>query len=304
MAVTVAVTLLTYSAQRERKAERENAAVYNPDAADIERSCIYATTREQIVHCLRQATDAGREARERQADLRAQQDVAAISIGIFWFTALGFVTSAAGLVALVWTFREQQRLTQHVSRAYVEALEASVDYFADWAITIRVVFFNSGDTPATDVRITGHLRYMPGQLKSQTQAPPDELIPFELHTVSYVGPHLTEYGFGIIPELPALVPLMRLETIQKGNSEGWVTRRNLRIKGEITFLDAFGEERTTPFAGDIGAFIKEGDNEFRGVGRAWERQQKSDEWAKQYRERQKQKAGTKPKPAAAEPKKE
>ena len=63
-----------------------------------------------------------------------------LGIGQLWFAALSFIASGLGLVALVWTFYEQRKLTQNESCAYLEVVRAEILHSAMFGLDLLGFF--------------------------------------------------------------------------------------------------------------------------------------------------------------------
>lgn len=105
-----------------------------------------------------------------------------INKGILWFAALSFFSSAGGLIALVWTFSEQRKLSVSQTRAYLEVLGGRYIPFEDrGAPNFRIGIKNVGQTPANNIRIIGETIFDPGaiagnKLGAIVSTPFDEMI--------------------------------------------------------------------------------------------------------------------------------
>jgi hypothetical protein len=154
----IGVMLGTYSSLLDRDQERQHAGTSSAEYTDIESKCFHPPVTTQAIDCVRKEVEAQRTAQHDQADLRAQQDVAALNIGILWFAGFSFISSGVGVVLLIWTFREQRNLTKGESRAYLEIGWAELGGDRTYGLTYGVWLTNSGKTPARNVRVHGTMR--------------------------------------------------------------------------------------------------------------------------------------------------
>ncbi|RYG93391.1 MAG: hypothetical protein EON58_18450, partial [Alphaproteobacteria bacterium] len=154
--------LFTYSERGVYEAKRDNAAATKSENAQVQTNCVYLGVPQDFADCVREEAKATHEKKHAEADLQAQQDVAAFGHGLLWFSALGFITSAGGLWALVWTFREQRRLTQHASRAVIVIKRVIISKSSPGYYWVRFELLNHGDTGAFDVQAVGQIKFAPG----------------------------------------------------------------------------------------------------------------------------------------------
>ncbi len=164
----VLATVLYHNQIRD---EGERAANTTAEQAQVYEGCRYVAPIASLMTCVAEGTKAAYDQKHTNADLHAQQEVAAWTFGMFVFGVLSFVTSGLALAALVWTFREQRKLTVNQSRAYLELIAAhyTAARFADIVegedkedqIDISLTLYNSGETPASDVRVVLQLDCTP-----------------------------------------------------------------------------------------------------------------------------------------------
>lgn len=167
--VAVAVTASAVSSYRQQHVD-ERADASNPkEGAAHQNAILYcrALPSEEQVRCAKEYVETEKANARAEYDLRAQQEMSEWALGVLFISAFGLFFSACGLAALVWTFREQRKLTQNQSRAYPEIVEAGlradgIDIttgIAHYRIDIQIR--NNGETPALNVRLQLEMTYAP-----------------------------------------------------------------------------------------------------------------------------------------------
>lgn len=84
--------------------------------------------------------------------------MASYARGLLWFTAFGFVASAGGLVALVWTFNEQRKLTQNQACAYLEILQGRVSEHTELGFSYELDVVSNGQTPSRRIQLIAKMK--------------------------------------------------------------------------------------------------------------------------------------------------
>lgn len=237
---------LTRSDIAARDIERGNARAHAYDATEPNK-CIDFTSPEELDDCKREQAASQHQKEHTEADLHAQSDMAAFARGLLWFTAFGFVASAGGLVALVWTFREQRKLTINQSRAVLQVKGISVagsNYGTFW---LYFVLHNHGETAAFDVYAKGELHFSPACGESGEPLDKEARESFVTHTIEQIPPEADGKTRCLCEEAEAL---LRLPADAGRNpyigAEGSAPAE-LFIKGEIIYTDIFEHTRRLPF---------------------------------------------------------
>ena len=157
--------LLAY--QQDHEEERRDAASYSVEAgSELFAHCAGRAEPDAFV-CVAKAQEADREDRERQHDLKAQQDVAEWTAAGAILAGLGLIVTAAGLFYLARTLDETRRSTavareigQKQIRAYLSFGRAEVmhEEFVSGEKVIPHLRFrfrvhNAGQSPARDLQL-------------------------------------------------------------------------------------------------------------------------------------------------------
>ncbi|RYD86060.1 MAG: hypothetical protein EOP84_00370 [Verrucomicrobiaceae bacterium] len=165
--------------------------------------------------------------------------------GVLAFTALQFVTGAFGLVALVWTFSEQRKMTEAQSRAYIEITGASYETHPGYrGATLRIGVKNVGLTPAQQVRVEGVQEYDPGAIEGK-ELGEKVVTAFEFEIRGDLHAQAEDVG-----STSAIFAVPASEfTIEKRRPFGTDTCREARLtfRGGVHFRDAFNKSRSLPF---------------------------------------------------------
>lgn len=160
VAVAFTVTFLVISGYREehQNQRRSAASAYQAQAYEQAESYCFGMTGAEREKCLNVQSEAAQNEQRSEYDLRAQQEMSEWALGVLALSAFGFVVSSAGLVALIYTFHEQRKLTQAQTRALIEAVGATIQHstkrmFGSDEHELEVVIYlrNSGQTAATPV---------------------------------------------------------------------------------------------------------------------------------------------------------
>ncbi len=172
------------------------------------------------------------------ADLKAQQDMAAWAMAMTFTGIATFITSLGSVVALVWTFREQRKLTQNESRAYLEVMKGIfwIDGESEEGqhFQIRVHIKNNGETPATDIRVNLKFQYVPESSSTGEHlrdSVSDDHVSGELSTIP------AKSTYFVITCGHTRIPFV--DTHEGGQ---WYRCPQIFIRGIITYKDQFSNE--------------------------------------------------------------
>ena len=188
----------------------------------------------------------GADQKHAQDDLAAQQEMARWAFPIFVATGFGALFTLGSVIALVLIFRAQQKLSMDQTRAYLEVVGADLHLFAS-ALRFRLAIFNNGQTLATNLRMTATFVYLgiTDDEGRETGPPKTQVLDGALETLPVKTEDMIEY-FGDVAFSTDY------QRSNKGSGGGLVgTERSegprISIDGAVTYLDAFGVERTLPF---------------------------------------------------------
>jgi hypothetical protein len=155
--------------QQHHEDERRDAASYSTEAGEHLFAGCAGRAESELLNCIAKAQEADREDRERQHDLKAQQDTAEWTAAGSILAGLGLLVTAAGLFYLARTLDETRKATavareigQNQTRAFVHATEARLYVFLPrnksglfgnprFDHSVVVTFANTGATPAIDL---------------------------------------------------------------------------------------------------------------------------------------------------------
>lgn len=249
-ALVVGMTLwaisFTYGERNEYRSERDAATPSLAEQSAAVESCLNHSDSDELAACIRDSNDSIVRIRSTYADLHAQQDMAAYAHGLLWLTALASITGGFGLVALIWTFVEQRKLTQNQSRAYLEIRKATLVFEGIDINTnahfysVRVHVRNYGHTPALNVRLQLKMRFIPetDEVGGLTQDPIDiEHVSGGTPEIPAQGTY-SVYASGDGPAFPDAVK----ETVAWRYEEPSIV-----IDGTLSYRDVFSrQDRTLP----------------------------------------------------------
>ncbi len=145
--------------------ERRDTSEANQQDArvDAKRTCsVRYITPALVDECVSEIVDARQAEQRNEYDLKAQQEMAEWAFAVFLTTFFGLFISGGGLWALVWTFREQRRLTQNASRASLQVERIVIHPSSQGCFWIFFEVRNHGDTSAFDIYAKGELHFSPG----------------------------------------------------------------------------------------------------------------------------------------------
>lgn len=193
-----------------------------------------------------------------QQDLMAQQKVAEATNWIMWTGIVSAIATSLSVVALVWTFAEQRKLTRDQSRALVEIVGARIGPAIAEKIPLTYggpsgrmlaaqLFFeveNLGSTHAIDLKFAGNvlIRSWDGDREVVYELPFDHTLPV-LRAACTGAPR-----FIVSSEL------------DYGAAWGDRTDFDVDVVGTLTFMDIFNKPRTQSFS-LYGSLLREGPEE-------------------------------------------
>tara|TARA_R110001606_G_scaffold317924_1_gene464787 strand:+ start:172 stop:1077 length:906 start_codon:yes stop_codon:yes gene_type:complete len=211
---------------------------------DIERWCGGLLATERLACTARQG-EAEAAKKRSQYDLKAQQEMAEWALLVVVASVISLFVSIGGLGALVWTFREQRKLTESQSRAYIEVITGRTS-ITEFGWTIDVTVMNTGQTPAFEVRMSANARFY---ARSSTRNEPEAKIIYGVGSArGEIGPsgldttRIYKSGTFVADEIKGLK-----------NEEGMIVSTDectfpyVEFVGKITFKDAFDNPREVAF---------------------------------------------------------
>jgi hypothetical protein len=151
------VVVETLSDKSHRDAERQQEAAAQPEASSIKEACAGLPTFDEVAACIIEKAKAAHDFAHDNADLHAQEDVAAWTNGLFWFAALGFLATAGGLVALIATFYAQMKLARDQTRGWIEILVGRVTEHPELGFRYHLDVLAHGNTRVTDIEFLGQV---------------------------------------------------------------------------------------------------------------------------------------------------
>lgn len=259
-----ATALIVANFRQEHASQRDDAASANQPEAQrkvlLNCPAFPSALRDQ---CVDKEVEAAQAEKREQYDLRAQQEMAQYALGVLAISVLGFVVSSAGLVALFYTFNEQRKLSRSQARAYLELIGARVTRLPGWrASYLRIGIRNTGQTPASNIRIVGICTADPGAVEGKelgqvhTQ-PIEEWLHREMPSLTQ---DVLEWSFG--------ADLDFLKTNHQPRYGTDTCRMPILIfKGTLFYDDAFGQLRELPFVLNTSFLDEEDRSELAGAGR-------------------------------------
>lgn len=231
----------------DHQSERRDAsqAEKNISEEDVERWCGGLLATERLT-CAAQQGEAEAAKKRSQYDLKAQQEMAEWALLVVVASVISLFVSIGGLGALVWTFREQRKLTESQSRAYIEVITGRTS-ITEYGWSIEVTVMNTGQTPAFDVKMSANARFF---ARSNTQNKPDKA-----KIIYGVGSERGEIGpSGLDTTRIHKSGAMLVDEI-KGlkNGDGMIVSTAecifpyVEFVGKVTFMDAFDNPREVAF---------------------------------------------------------
>lgn len=239
--------------QPERPAEPQRQANPAPDLSPTLRS-IFNEAVEILAREKAEGADAEKRKEDREkADLNAQQEqslwaqiaalaacialfVNGLTLWFLWRTFRETKRTADGAVRAANAAEDAVSVTSDTAkrqlRAYMSAAESRLDDFeTDKVARSFIVFRNTGQTPAYDVRSRVALRFV------NTPVTDFDLVLTGEESSSSIGP-----GLDIHPgiSLPAMITSSHMSDFYSGKKECW-------FYGWVKYRDAFGEQRETNF---------------------------------------------------------
>lgn len=214
---------------------RQNAAKAGRDYANYYADCARAFHPGfDIVDCMVEQAKAEHEEKHAEANLKTQQDVALWSLILMILGVVGAFLSAAGVALLIWTFREQRKLTITQSRAWVGLLGFKSTPIGTEEMPngylIKFEWKNTGSSPATktDCRVArGMGLFVAGET-------PEIALPDSLATAAAFGVGMAIFA-GVIEVSKAEVAILVMDG-----------RKNVMVRLRASYADIYtGEIRTT-----------------------------------------------------------
>lgn len=179
------------------------------------------------------------------AQLVAQQDSAAWSLGILLLGIPSLLFSALGLWALVWTFLRTRRLSEDQSRAYVMVRNFNVSKIYDpadrsrYQLVISFEAINCGDTPALDLTTVSRMGW-------STEEKINEWAPSTPTSRGVIGP-------GQLVTQSNRLNTVFFDTAVQSNIDQGTT---IWARGVVEYQDVFGQRWRHSFKW----FLKDPDN--------------------------------------------
>lgn len=238
----------TYSEQAKYEAVGHDASTTEGDESQVQTQCLNLATPEELVDCVRKEAAAQYKQQREDADLYAQQDMAAFAHGLLWFAGLSFLTGAGGLAALVWTFREQRKLTQSEARAYVRVSKLKTIKDGPQTGWLEFVVANDGKTPAQNVWMQFTTLIETGEIGKETT---EEIESRSWHPVDGMVVPANDQTI----RLEIWASRTRAQRRTKEEREKWLAEMppklsmpTIRIVGELAYDDVFGNSYVSDFA--------------------------------------------------------
>lgn len=226
----------------------ERAYVASPDDEDTRKEVILrcgGPLPAPAQECVQQVENAEEAKQHERADLKAQQEVAEWTFATALIAFAALFLSAGGLLALVWTFREQRKLTINQSQAYLELITAhytaqrwgSIDEGEDTEdqIDVTLTLVNNGATPALRIKAELVLECTPEHDGFAEAAAPS-------YTIKGIS--------GELPEIPAKGTYVLRATGRgelphpKSKNISWrYSGPSVIARGVVSFGDVFSSDR-------------------------------------------------------------
>lgn len=206
------------------------------------------------------------------ADLKAQQDMAAWAMAMTLTSIATFIASLGSVAALVWTFREQRKMTQNQSRAYLEVISGLFTVHSEWNEDVRITFMNTGQTPAFNIKLVLEAYFYERSDDRGNYGEPINFFNCDYSTKE-LGPSALHTARILFSDFP------REELLRATNLKGeFISTEFCRmpyvlIRGKLEFVDAFNRIREVSIELETLGFIEFGS--FRllgGTERMWEQE--------------------------------
>lgn len=252
--LAMAVTATAVSSYRQQhQSERADAA--NPQQGTAAQNAkLYCASRREKdqVGCAKEYVEAQQANSRADYDLRAQQEMSEWAFGMFFISGFGLLFSAFGLAALVWTFREQRKLTIAQQRAVLQ-----IEGGALWPIMrhsteclhVEVAIRNTGQSHAKGIMVTGRITYSPdiGE-DGQAESEPAE-IPF-ITGLDNVPPGEIDILYSLLPLNFSINEMLDRRFGSGGPNIGTAEMQTASITfgGVIRYKDDLGTNDVTTFS--------------------------------------------------------
>ncbi len=130
LGATVIVALWTLLDVDARSGKREDARNARAEYAEVQPRCVGSETFRGMLRCMVEEAAANHEQRHNEADLKAQDDVAGATVGLFWLGVIGVGISAVGiwfLYANLQAVRDELSENREKARSDAGGLQAQLD---------------------------------------------------------------------------------------------------------------------------------------------------------------------------------
>lgn len=110
--------------QNARQNEREQANRARTDYSEVRVECEAEATLVAKLECLIEKAAVTHQQKHNEADLKAQDDVASSTAGLFWVGIIGLLVSVGGIWVIYETLRETRNMTvatRHIGEAQIRA---------------------------------------------------------------------------------------------------------------------------------------------------------------------------------------
>ena len=177
LALAALGVLGTLSYQQHRKDESERAAAAEPDTSGVQQKCALISSFEAFIACVAEQTKAEHAQQHAEADLRAQNEMAVWTAGMFVFAVLAFVTGGIGVALLLLNLLQIEEQSQIIREQFiaerrpwlkvsVSISEAEIRGKAEPNVFLKVCIKNIGLSPAYRVHFD-----QPARLCNESDGP-------------------------------------------------------------------------------------------------------------------------------------
>ncbi len=176
------------------------------------------------------------------ADLKAQQHMAQAAMVMTVASIFSAFVSALSAGLLVWTFREQRKMTENQSRAHLEVIGGLFRVHSEWDGDVKITFMNTGDTPAFNIKLILEAYFYERSDDRGNYREPTNFFNCEYSTKE-LGPSALHTARIILSDFPR--EKLKSATNYKGEfiSTEFCREPYVSIKGRIEFVDAFNRSR-------------------------------------------------------------
>jgi hypothetical protein len=168
-------------------------------------------------------------------------------LGQLWFAAAAFVASWWSVLALVYTFNEQRKLTQNASRAVLQLVEIELHPSSPGYFWIFFKLHNHGQTAAFDVKVRGTLKFSPGLSEDGIASAKEASEHFESHTIEQIIPGGTVQTRYLSEDAESFLKLPENAGRMPYAGAGSSAPSELFITGVVDYTDIFEQPRQLPF---------------------------------------------------------